>query len=59
MYLNANYKLSDYLKWEYSTEFLGKKIDYDFMSNYFYVKDNIFYILKIMEMKYPTIEKVR
>ena len=33
MYLNANYNLSDYLKWEYSTEFLGKKIDYDLMSN--------------------------
>ena len=29
MYLKANYSLSDYLKWEYSTEFLGKKIDYD------------------------------
>ncbi len=43
MYLKANYSLSDYLKWEYSTEFLGKKkIDYDFMSNYVYVKDNIF-----------------
>ena len=25
MYLNANYKLSDYLKWEYSKEFLGRK----------------------------------
>ena len=40
MYLNANYNLSDYLKWDYSTEFLGKKIDYDFMSEYAYVKDN-------------------
>ena len=43
MYLNANYSLSDYLKWSYSTEFLGKKIDYDFMSKYAYVKDNILY----------------
>ena len=58
MYLNANYKLSDYLKWEYSTEFLGKKIDYDFMSNYFYVKDNILYFKNYGNEKYPTIEKV-
>ena len=41
MYLKANYSLSDYLKWEYSTEFLGKKIDYDFMSNYGNVKEII------------------
>ena len=58
MYLNANYKLSDYLKWEYSTQFLGKKIDYDFMSNYVYVKDNILYRLIYGNEKYPTIEKV-
>ena len=58
MYLNANYKLSDYLKLEYSTEFLGKKIDYDFMSNYFYVKDNILYFKNYGNEKYPTIEKV-
>ena len=58
MYLNANYKLSDYLKWEYSTEFLGKKIDDDFMSNYFYVKDNILYFKNYGNEKYPTIEKV-
>lgn len=58
MYLNANYKLSDYLKWEYSTEFLGKKIDYDFMSNYFYAKDNILYFKNYGNEKYPTIEKV-
>ena len=41
MYLKANYSLSDYLKWEYSTEFLGKKIDYDFMYNYGNVKEII------------------
>ena len=58
MYLNASYKLSDYLKWEYSTEFLGKKIDYDFMSNYVYVKDNILYSKNYGDEKYPTIEKV-
>ena len=59
MYLNADYKLSDYLKWEYSTEYLGKKIDYDFMSNYVYVKDNIIYrLLYNSNNKYPTIDKV-
>ena len=58
MYLKANYSLSDYLKWEYSTEFLGKKIDYDFMSNYVYVKDNILYSKNYGNEKYPVLEKV-
>ena len=58
MYLNANYNLSDYLKGEYSTEFLGKKIDYDFMSEYAYVKDNILYSKNYGNEKYPTIEKI-
>ena len=58
MYLNANYKLSDYLKWEYSTEFLGKKVDYHFMSQYAYVKDNVLYRKNYGNEKYPTIEKV-
>lgn len=58
MYLNANYNLSDYLKWEYSTEFLGKKIDYDFMSEYAYLKDNILYSKNYGNEKYPTIEKI-
>ena len=58
MYLNANYNLSDYLKWEYSTEFLGKKIDYDFMSEYAYVKDNILYSKNYGNEKYPTVEKI-
>lgn len=58
MYLKANYSLSDYLKWKYSTEFLGKKIDYDFMSNYVYVKDNILYSKNYGNEKYPTTEKV-
>lgn len=58
MYLNANYNLSDYLKWKYSTEFLGKKIDYDFMSEYAYVKDNILYSKNYGNEKYPTIEKI-
>lgn len=58
MYLNANYNLSDYLKWEYSTEFLGKKIDYDFMSQYVYVKDNILYSKNYGSEKYPTIQKI-
>ena len=58
MYLKASYSLSDYLKWEYSKEFLGKKIDYDFMSNYVYVKDNILYSKNYGNEKYPTIEKI-
>ena len=58
MYLNANYNLSDYLKWNYSTEFLGKKEDYDFMSEYAYVKDNILYRKNYGNEKYPTIEKI-
>ena len=58
MYLNANYNLSDYLKLEYSTKFLGKKIDYDFMSNYIYVKDNILYRLLYNNNEYPSVDKV-
>lgn len=59
MYLKANYRLNDYLKWEYSTEFLGKKIDYDFMSNYVYAKDNILYrMLYTNDSKYPEINIV-
>ncbi len=58
MYLKANYSLSDYLKWECSTEFLGKKIDYDFMSNYVYVKNNVLYSKNYGNEKYPATEKV-
>ncbi len=58
MYEKATYKLSDSLKWTYSTEYLGKKIDYDFMSEYVYVKDNILYYKNYGNNKYPTIEKV-
>ena len=58
MYLNANYTLSDYLKWEYSTEFLGKKVDYDFMSNYVCSKENILYYKNYGNEKYPNIQKV-
>ena len=59
MFLNADYKLNNYLKWEYSTEFLGKKTDYDFMSNYVYVKDNILYRLLKNNDRYPAVDKVR
>ena len=58
MYLNANYSLSNYLKWNYSTEFLGKKVDYDFMSEYAYVKDNILYSKNYGNEKYPTTQKI-
>ena len=58
MFLHADYKLNNYLKWEYSTEFLGKKTDYDFMSNYVYVKDNILYRLLYNNDRYPAVDKV-
>ena len=58
MYTNAVYELSNSLKWEYSTTYLGKKIDYDFMSNYVYSKDNILYSKNYGNEKYPTLEKV-
>ena len=58
MFLNANYNLSDYLKWDYSTTYLGKKIDYDFMSNYVYFKDNQLYAIVYGNERYPNIEKV-
>ena len=58
LFLNADYKLNNYLKWEYSTEFLGKKTDYDFMSNYVYVKDNILYRLLYNNDRYPAVDKV-
>lgn len=58
MFLNADYKLNNYLKWEYSTEFLGKMTDYDFMSNYVYVKDNILYRLLYNNDRYPAVDKV-
>lgn len=58
MFLNADYKLNNYLKWEYSTEFLDKKTDYDFMSNYVYVKDNILYRLLYNNDRYPAVDKV-
>lgn len=58
MFLNADYKLNNYLKWEYSTEFLGKKTDYDFMSNHVYVKDNILYRLLYNNDRYPAVDKV-
>lgn len=58
MFLNADYKLNNYLKWEYSTEFLGKKTDYDFMSNYVYVKDNILYRLLYNNDRYLAVDKV-
>lgn len=57
MYQNAVYSLNNSLKWEYSTEFLGKKIDYDFISNYAYAKDNILYGISYGNNKYPSIEK--
>lgn len=58
MYLNANYKLSDYLKWEYSKSTLGQKIDYDFISSTSYFKDNILYAIIYTNNRYPSTEKI-
>ncbi len=59
MYVNASYRLSDSLKWEYSKAFLGQKIDYDFMSEYVYAKDNILYrLLYTNDNKYPISDKI-
>lgn len=59
MYDKAIYQLSDTLKWEYSKEFLGKKIDYDFISNYAYIKDNSLYsIIYNGNDRYPTIDNI-
>lgn len=57
-FLNAKYVLSDSLKWTYSTEFLGKKIDYDFMSNYVYAKDDKLYAIIYGNERYPQIEPI-
>lgn len=59
MYLNANYKLSNYLKWEYSTKFLGKKIKYDFMSNYAYLSNNKLYRILYQDTKYPSFSEIK
>ena len=58
MYLNANYSLSDYLKWEYSTTFLGRKLDYDYISSTSYFKDNTLYAIYYTNAKYPITEKI-
>lgn len=59
MYDKAIYQLSDTLKWEYSKEFLGKKLDYDFISNYAYIKDNSLYsIIYNGNDRYPTIDNI-
>lgn len=57
-FANAKYELSDTLKWTYSTEFLGKKIDYDFMSNYVYAQDNKLYAIIYGNERYPQIEPI-
>lgn len=59
IYDKATYQLSNTLKWEYSKEFLGKKLDYDFISNYAYIKDNILYsIIYNGNDRYPTIDNI-
>lgn len=59
MYDKATYQLSNTLKWEYSKEFLGKKLGYDFISNYAYIKDNNLYsIIYNGNDRYPTIDSI-
>ena len=59
MYLHADYKLSDYLKWEYSKEYLGNKLAYDFISSTSYFKDNVLYSLTYTsDSRYPIADKI-
>ena len=59
MFENAIYnKLSDSLKWEYSKTFLGKKMNYDFVSEYVIYKDNKLYRLNYGNEKYPVLDEI-
>ena len=51
-------KLSDSLKWEYSKTFLGKKMNYDFVSEYVIYKDNKLYRLNYGNEKYPVLDEI-
>lgn len=58
-YKNAKYKLSNY-KQKYSTNYLGKETNYDFMSEYVYSSNNVIYRKLYNENeKYPTSEEVK
>ena len=51
-------KLSNNLKWEYSNTFLGKKMNYDFVSEYVIYKDNKLYRLNYGNEKYPVLDEI-
>lgn len=59
MFENAIYnKLNNNLKWEYSKTFLGKKMNYDFVSEYVIYKDNKLYRLNYGNEKYPVLDEI-
>lgn len=51
-------KLNNNLKWEYSNTFLGKKMNYDFVSVYAIYKDNKLYSLNYGNEKYPVLDEI-
>ena len=51
-------KLNNNLKWEYSKTFLGKKMNYDFVSVYAIYKDNKLYSLNYGNEKYPVLDEI-
>lgn len=51
-------KLNNNLKWEYSKTFLGKKMNYDFVSEYVIYKDNKLYRLNYGNEKYPVLDEI-
>lgn len=51
-------KLNNNLKWEYSNTFLGKKMNYDFVSEYVIYKDNKLYRLNYGNEKYPVLDEI-
>ena len=51
-------KLNNNLKWEYSKTFLGKKMNYDFVSVYAIYKDNKLYRLNYGNEKYPVLDEI-
>ena len=51
-------KLNNNLKWEYSKTFLGKKMNYDFVSEYVRYKDNKLYRLNYGNEKYPVLDEI-
>lgn len=57
MYENASYNNLTKHK-NYSKEYLGSKVSYDFMSTYAYVNDNKLYMIMYGNEKYPTFKEI-